>query len=120
MKKILIVDDHPETVRLLEVILRGEGRQLYRADNGDRALELARKIKPDLMLLDVMMPGTIDGFQVARSLKEDPESRSIRIIIMTAKTQERDREEAFDSGADEYLAKPFDVLKLKTVVEKFL
>ena len=120
MKKILIVDDHPETIRLLEVILRGADRQFDRAENGERGLELARRANPDLILLDIMMPGTLDGYQVCRHLKNDPETRRSRIIIMTAKTQLEDRKKAFDSGADDYITKPFDMADVRKKVANFL
>ena len=120
MKKILIVDDHPETIRLLEVILRGADRQFDRAENGERGLELARRANPDLILLDVMMPGGLDGYQVARHLKDDPETRGSRIIVMTAKRQPEDREMAFDSGADDYITKPFSSKELLARVQAVL
>lgn len=120
VEKVLIVDDHPETIRLLELVLRTEGRQLHCAENGERALELARQLKPDVMLLDIMMPGALDGYQVARYLKSDPETSRIRIIVMTAKAQERDRQEVFAAGADDYITKPFDVVEVRRRVEKFL
>jgi len=120
VEKVLIVDDHPETIRLLELVLRADGRQLHHAENGDQALEVARQVNPDVMLLDIMMPGALDGYQVARYLKSDPETSRIRIIVMTAKTQARDRQEAFDAGADDYISKPFDVVEVRRRVEKFL
>jgi len=72
VKKILIVDDQPEVSRLLEVILRGEGRQLLIAKNGEEGCAMARSVFPDLILLDLMLPGSIDGYEVARRLKMDP------------------------------------------------
>lgn len=120
MKKILIVDDQPETVRLLEIILQQEGRQLLRADNGRGGLDAARRETPDLMLLDIMMPGELDGYEVARALKGDPQTARIPIIVMTAKAQKQDRLDAFAAGADDYIAKPFDVMDLRERVEHFL
>lgn len=120
MRKILIVDDHPETIRLLEAILKGGDRQFYRAENGEQGLVLAREANPDLILLDVMMPGGLDGYQVARHLKGDPATRDSRIIVMTAKRQPEDREMAFESGADDYITKPFDLAHVRKRVEDFL
>lgn len=120
MKKILIVDDHPETVRLLEVILRGENRRLYRAADGESGLAVARETLPDVILLDIMMPGALDGYDVARRLKKDPETSRCRIIVMTAKTQARDRQQALDSGADDFITKPFDVVDVRNRVKAFL
>jgi CheY-like chemotaxis protein len=119
-KKILIVDDHPETTRLLEVILRSNDRKLYLAESGEQALEIARRAHPDLILLDIMMPGGIDGYEVARRLKKDPETSSGKIIVMTAKVRNVDRMNAFASGADDYISKPFDIFDIRKRVEKFL
>ncbi len=119
-KKILIVDDHPETTRLLEVVLRSDDRQLFVAESGEQALEIARRAHPDLILLDIMMPGGIDGYEVARRLKEDPETSGGKIIVMTAKVRNVDRMDAFASGADDYISKPFDIFDIRKRVERFL
>lgn len=120
MKKILIVDDQIEISRLLEVVLRGEGRQLFFAFSGGEAVEAARREVPDLILLDVMMPGGLDGYEVARILKADPQTRHCRIIAVTAKVQNRDRHHAFAAGVDDYIVKPFDVLALQRKVADLL
>jgi len=120
LKKILIVEDQPEVCRLLEIVLRQQGRQLLFAENGERGLELARQSSPDLILLDLMMPGEMDGYDVARLLKASPETASVHIIVMTAKVREEDRRQAFAAGADDYITKPFDVLDLKGRVERVL
>jgi CheY-like chemotaxis protein len=119
-KKILIVDDHPETTRLLEVILRGEDRELLSAENGEKALQIARLAHPDVVLLDIMMPGGIDGYEVARRLKKDPGTADGKIIIMTAKVRKKDLEDAFASGADDFISKPFDIFDMRKRVERFL
>lgn len=116
MKKILIVDDQLEVSRLLEVALRGEGRQLYFAHNGEECFALARQVVPDLVLLDLMMPGKLDGYQVARRLKQDPATAAAHILVMTAKVHEQNRQEALAAGADDYIAKPFDVFDLRARV----
>lgn len=120
MKKILIVDDQPEISRLLEIILRREDRQILQAENGQEGIDMARRNQPDLILLDIMMPGEIDGHEVARTLKAEPETAGCTIIAMTAKVREQDRIEALEAGADEYIRKPFDVLELKRRVEELL
>lgn len=120
MKKILIVDDQPEVARLLEIILRREGRQLLFAADGEEALGVARRFLPDLVLLDIMLPGEMDGYEVARRLKQDPATAAVHILVLTAKVREQDRREAFAAGADDHISKPFDVIDLKTRVERLL
>lgn len=118
MKKILIVDDQPEVSRLLEVALRGEGRQLFIACNGEDGFALARQVSPDLILLDLMMPGRVDGYEVARRLKQDPATAAAHILVMTAKVHGQNRQQALAAGADDYIAKPFDVFDLKARVTR--
>ncbi len=120
MKKILIVDDQPEVCRLLQVVLRAEGREILYAETGEEGLKLARRQLPDLILLDVMMPGGMDGFEVARRLKADPATANCPVIAMTAKVQTQDRDNAFAAGADDYLRKPFDMVDLKKRVGSYL
>jgi CheY-like chemotaxis protein len=120
VQEILIVDDQPEVSRLLEIVLRGEGRQLLFANSGEDALALVRNRRPALVLLDIMMPGTMDGYEVTRRLKNDPATASLHIIVMTAKVCEQDRQEAFAAGADDYISKPFDVIDLKTRVDRII
>lgn len=120
MKKILVVDDHPEVKRLLEIILNGDNRRFFQADNGEEAIKIARELKPDLILLDVMMPGGMDGYEVTRILKRDPATADCVVVVMTAKVQDQDRADAFEAGADDYIGKPFDISELKGKVEKFL
>ncbi len=117
---ILIVDDQPEVRKLLEVVLREPERRFLHAANGAEALAMARESHPDLILLDVMMPGGMDGHQVARLLKDDPATADCTIIAMTAKVQERDRDEALAAGADDYVSKPFDMPELKAKVTRLL
>jgi CheY-like chemotaxis protein len=120
LKKILTVDDHPEVKRLLEIILNGDNRRFFQADNGEEAIKIAREVKPDLILLDVMMPGGMDGYEVTRILKRDPATADCAVVVMTAKVQDQDRADAFEAGADDYIGKPFDISELKGKVEKFL
>lgn len=119
MKRILVVDDQDAVRQLLALVLKQAGRELQFAASGEEALECVRQQRPDLMLLDVMMPGGMDGYEVAAQLKADPRL-CCPIIIMTAKVQEQDRKEALDAGADDYIAKPFDMQQLQQKVALLL
>ncbi len=110
MPKILIADDEPHIRLLLEQSLEEldkQGVELLAADNGKHALEVIRKERPELVLLDIMMP-RMNGFDVCRTVKDDPETKGIQIILLTAKGQEFDRQKGNEAGADLYLTKPFD------------
>jgi two-component system phosphate regulon response regulator PhoB len=121
MKKILIVDDQAEVRELVEVTLRIGDYQILQASNADEALAVARSELPDLMLLDVMMPNSsIDGFEVCRRLKADPNTRGINIVMVTARGQEKDLETGRLAGADDYFTKPFSPLQLMNKVEELL
>lgn len=120
MKKILIVDDQPEVKKLLAIILQRENRLLLFAGSGEEAIAVARAERPHLILLDVMMPGGMDGYQAARILKNDALTQGCPIIAMTAKVQEEDRQAAFAAGADDYLVKPFDMRELQGKVDAML
>ncbi|BCR03330.1 hypothetical protein DESUT3_03990 [Desulfuromonas versatilis] len=120
MKKILVVDDQLTIRELVEATLRSEQCQVLHADSGERAIDLVRAEKPDLILLDIMLPEGLDGYAVARTLKQDAATRQVPIIALTAKVQQIDREQAFAAGVDDYLAKPFSLKELRAKVERFL
>lgn len=121
MKKILIVDDQPEVRELVSVTLEIGDYKVLTADNGDRALAMARAEHPDLMLLDIQMPGgSLDGIAVCKLLKDDPTTRDIYIIILSAKGQDRDKQLGQEVGADGYFVKPFSPLELLNQVERVL
>lgn len=120
MKKILIVEDQVDVLKLLKMVLRAEDRKVFLAESGEEALEIARKALPDVVLLDIMLPDGIDGYEVARSLKNDPATANCSIIVMTAKVQEQDKKEASEAGADDFIGKPFDLEDLKNKVARFL
>ncbi|MBU0494110.1 MAG: response regulator [Chloroflexi bacterium] len=109
--KILVVDDDHNVVQIIAVNLRYEGMDVLEAYDGHQALESVAQEKPDLILLDVMMPG-IDGIQVCRQLRKDPYSADIPIIMLTAKTMDEDMLAGWEAGADDYLTKPFNPLGL--------
>ncbi|MEK8026609.1 putative bifunctional diguanylate cyclase/phosphodiesterase [Pseudaquabacterium rugosum] len=104
MPRILIVDDTPQNIALLEDILAATGAELLAATHGQRALELAARLRPDLILLDVMMPPGIDGFEVCRRLKADPSTAGIPVIFVTARTD--DVAQGFAVGGVDYITKP--------------
>lgn len=109
--RILVVDDIEANVRLLEAKLTAEYYEVLRAFDGPTALALAAREKPDIVLLDVMMPG-MDGFQVCRRLKDDPETRHIPVVLVTALDGRADRITGLEAGADEFLTKPIDDVML--------
>lgn len=120
MKKILIVDDRIEPRELVEVALRSGRYQLLQAENGAKAIAIAREEKPDLIIMDVMMPGIINGLEATRALKNDPETNDITILMLTVKAQGEDRKKGLDAGAAGYLSKPFSPLELIKKVEEVL
>ena len=120
MKKILIVDDEEKVRKLVEVTLSGSDLEVLHASSGDEALETAREAKPDVILLDIMMPGGLDGFDVCRLLREDPDTEGIYIIMLTAKGQKSDKEKGLALGADDYFIKPFSPMQLMDKIDKIL
>jgi DNA-binding response OmpR family regulator len=120
MKKILIVDDQPEVRELVEVTLSmGEYRILH-AENGTDAVEMVREEKPDLTIMDILMPNGINGLEATRILKSQDETKGCRIIMLTSRGQEEEIEEGFEAGADDYFVKPFSPLQLIKKVEEYL
>jgi diguanylate cyclase (GGDEF)-like protein len=108
---ILVVDDDPDVARFIEVNLRAAGYEVHVASDGEQALDAAIDIRPDLILLDVMMP-KLDGFEVAQRLRRDGRSSSTSIIMLTAKALSADKVLGLSSGADDYIIKPFDPVEL--------
>ncbi len=106
-EKILVVEDEPSIRELIRLTLNSAGYSaIYEAENGERGLETARKFQPDLILLDLMLPG-IDGLSVCRKLKAEEETRRIPIIMLTAKAEEEDVVLGLELGASDYITKPF-------------
>ena len=108
---ILVVDDDPDIARFVEVNLRSAGYDVAVAGDGEEALEKAAELRPDLVLLDVMMP-RIDGFEVAQRLRKNPQTANTSIIMLTAKALSADKVTGLQSGADDYIIKPFDPIEL--------
>jgi DNA-binding response OmpR family regulator len=105
--KILVVDDEPNIVIALEYLLQREGYQVQKAYNGQQALDLLESWTPDIVVLDVMMPG-MNGFEVARRLRQISALELTKIIFLTAKGTQSDKESGYASGAEYYMIKPFD------------
>ena len=120
MKKILIVDDQPEVRELVEVTLFSDKYSILKAENGEQALEIVARDKPDVILMDVMMPGKIDGLEATRRIKKNLRTKSSYIIMLTAKGQKKDFELGLEAGADDYFVKPFSPLDLIKKVEEVL
>jgi diguanylate cyclase (GGDEF)-like protein len=110
-ESLLVVDDDPFIARLLEIELRAAGYEVRVANDGERALELARQRCPELVLADVMMPN-MDGFELTRSLRQDSRTASVSVIMLTARGLSADKLEGFAVGADDYIVKPFDTPEL--------
>ncbi|MGH2556289.1 MAG: response regulator [Actinomycetota bacterium] len=110
-ESVLVVDDDPDVARFVEVNLRSAGYEVTVASNGEEGLEKAVELRPDLVLLDVMMP-KLDGFEVAQRLRRDPRTSSSSIIMLTAKALSSDKVLGLSSGADDYIIKPFDPVEL--------
>jgi CheY-like chemotaxis protein len=111
--RILIVDDEPKAHTLMENILFSEGYTLLHANDGPQALTVANAERPDVILLDVMMPG-MDGFDVCRALRENPSLQHVPVILLTALDDRASKLEGLGAGADDYLTKPYDALELRT------
>lgn len=119
MKKILFVDDHEKIRELVSITLGGD-YETYEAGTGEQAVEIARRVVPDMIIMDVMMPGKLDGCQAAKIIRESPETKNAYILMLTAKGQQSDISEGFQSGADDYFLKPFSPIALVRKVESVL
>jgi DNA-binding response OmpR family regulator len=117
--KILLVDDEPNILIALEFLFEQGGYGVEKAFNGHQALEKAASFRPDIMVLDVMMPG-LDGFEVARRLRNMPDFEDLRIIFLTAKGTINDRMQGYSSGGEMYLTKPFDNQELMRIVSEIV
>jgi two-component system, OmpR family, response regulator len=117
--RILVADDDPVIVRLLQVNFKLEGYDVETAAHGEEAIQKAREMRPQLILLDVMMPG-LDGWRVAEQLLEDERTMRIPIIFLTARAEFRDRARGLDIGGVDYVTKPFNPLELAPLVQSLL
>lgn len=118
-QKILIVDDNRDNLEILRAYLESRGYTIVEAPDGQSALVKMEEEKPNLVLLDVMMPG-MDGWQVCRTIKNHPDYGNIRVVMVTAKGGYEDKFEGMRSGADDYVVKPVDLKELGEKVERNL
>jgi DNA-binding response OmpR family regulator len=114
---VLIVDDEPSIRETVGFILEMEGFRTAVAEDGERALEQVRRLRPPVVLLDAMMPRR-DGFDVCRTIKAEPELAGTHVIMLTAMGQKRDRERAMEAGADYFITKPFDEGELLALLRR--
>ena len=119
MYRVLVADDEKALRVLIAGTLEIGNYEILEADNGIVALDLVKREKPDLIILDVMMPG-MTGYEVCKRIKNNPDIAATRVLILTAKAQLSDREAAWEALADFYLAKPFSPMELLTMVEEIL
>ena len=120
MKRVLIVEDQADIRKLIHMTLEFESYEIHEASDGAFGLRLAIAVLPDLVLLDVMMPGEMDGLQVCQAIKSNPALASVKVVLLTARGQSSDREAGKRAGADEYLVKPFSPLQLMDTVERLM
>jgi len=117
--KVLVVDDSPTELHILKGFLEDAGYKVLLAENGESGIEMARSSKPDLVLMDVVMPG-LNGFQATRQLSRDPETEDIPVIMVTTKDQETDRTWGLRQGAKEYIIKPVEKNELLSRIKDVL
>jgi two-component system alkaline phosphatase synthesis response regulator PhoP len=118
-KTILLVDDEPHVLEVLRVTLEDLGFALLEAEDGPKALQIAKEKKPDLVILDVMLPN-MSGLEVCRALHEARDTERIPVILLTARSGEDDEKAGYEAGADRYLTKPFSPLTLQAEVVRLL
>jgi DNA-binding response OmpR family regulator len=117
LPKVLVVDDNEDNAHIIRDYLESKGYPISVAYNGDEAMALFEKEKPSIVLLDVMMPGR-DGWQVCREIKTSPSGKSVRVVMVTALQDWMDKRQALETGADDFVEKPFELAKLGEVVER--
>ena len=116
-RKILVVDDEPHIVRLIQVNLERQGYVIITANDGEAALKRVEEDNPDMVVLDVMMP-KMDGFEVLETLRRQPKTAELPVIMLTAKAQDKDVFQGWKTGVDCYLTKPFNPMELISFVKR--
>ena len=118
-KKILIADDEEDVKVIVQLFLESKGYEIVTAFDGLDALDKIKEEKPDLILLDIMMP-ILDGFEVCRKLKADPDTAGIPVVMLSASTHSESKQRGLDAGAVDYIIKPFEPEHLEKVVSGYL
>lgn len=119
MARVLVVDDDPAILQLVALNLELEGYDVLRATTGPEALEIARDRAPQMVVLDVMMPG-MDGYAVCEALRDDQTTGEVPVVMLSARTSASDQQRALNAGAVDFVTKPFDPLDLIAVIERHL
>jgi len=120
MKRVLIVEDQADIRKLIRMTLEFEPYDIHEAADGAEGLRLAATLLPDMILLDVMMPGELDGLQVCQRVRANPALAETRVVLLTARGQVKDRDAGDQAGADDYLIKPFSPLQLIETIERLM
>jgi CheY-like chemotaxis protein len=118
-KTIMVVDDNPDIITIVKTILEGKGYSVLSASSGVELLNLLKSQKPDLIILDIMMP-EMDGYQAMRQIREMKEFRTLPLIALTAKAMKGDREKCIEAGASDYIAKPINNAHLLSMLKSWL
>lgn len=119
-KIVLIVEDRPEIRKLIRLTLGMNNLEIHEADSGETGVKMANALRPACVLMDVMMPGVIDGYQACKKIKEDQQTQKIPVVMLSARGQATDLAEGNKAGADAYLVKPFSPLQLLQTVQRFV
>jgi DNA-binding response OmpR family regulator len=119
MAAIVIAEDEPHIARLIKFKLEKEGHEIHWENDGGAALKRIEEVKPELIILDIMMP-VMDGYQVLQAVKDNPDLKDIPVVMLTAKGQEKDIVRGIQMGAEDYIVKPFHPAELAARVEKVL
>ena len=120
MKNILIIEDEFDLKEALRIRLEGQGFKVSSAGNADRGLQLAKEIKPELMIIDIALPGRMDGLELTYTVKHDDVLKNTRVIILTAKATEEDRKRGLEKGCDVYMTKPFEYEELIEKIKELI
>jgi CheY-like chemotaxis protein len=118
-QSILIVDDNPVNLKLIRILLAGEGYDVHTAGDAEEAGRVLQELRPQMILMDIQLPG-IDGLELTRRLKSDPATRDITIVGLTAYAMKGDEEKILAAGCDGYIAKPIDTRTLPAVIQHYL
>src|SRR5438105_2370693 len=116
---ILVVDDVPINLKLTTILLQNEGYRVVTAPDAEEALRLLRTVQPDLILIDIQLPG-MDGLELTRQLKQNPRTRDIIVVALTARAMKGDDQIAFEAGCDGYVTKPIDTMSLGSQLRGYL